>query len=109
VTSFGPETVTVSQVSGAFVAGTYNYYVHNYSGSPAFNTSSAVITVFAAGAQVAQYAVGAATGDPAQRYWSVFGFTLTASGAGASIAPVQQFVGTPPTIAADPMPPKTSR
>ena len=51
--AFGPETITVAQVSGAFVAGTYNYYVHNYSGSPAFNTSNAVVTVFAGGAQVA--------------------------------------------------------
>jgi hypothetical protein len=107
VTSFGPETIRVSQVSGAFVAGAYSYYVHNFSGSPAFNSSGAVVTVFAAGAQVAQYSVAGATGDPAQRYWSVFNFTLTASGAGASITPVQQFTGTPATIASDPMPAKS--
>jgi hypothetical protein len=107
VTAFGPETITVAQVSGAFVAGTYNYYVHNYSTTPEFNVSSAVVTVFASGAQVAQYNVASATGSPTLDYWSVFGFTLTPSGAGASIAPVQQFVTTPPTIAADPMPPKT--
>jgi len=107
--AFGPETITVSQQSGAFVAGTYNYYVHNYSGSPGFDVSSAVVTVFAAGAQVAQYSVGAATGSPTSAYWSVFGFTLTPSGAGASIAPVQQFTGTPPTLVGVTFPPKGGR
>ncbi len=105
--AFGPETITVSQVSGSFVAGTYNYYIHNYSGSPEFDTSSAVVTVFASGAQVAQYQVGGASGSPASDYWSVFGFTLTASGAGASIAPVQQFTNTPPTLAGEVLRPKT--
>ena len=107
--AFGPETITVAQQAGAFVAGTYNYYIHNYSGSPGFDVSSAVITVFAGGTQVAQYAVSAATGTPTSPYWSVFGFTLTASGAGASIAPVQQFTGTPPTLVGEPMPAKAGR
>lgn len=96
--AFGPETITVSQVSGSFVAGTYNYYVHNYSGSPEFDTSNAVVTVFAQGAQVAQYLVGGVSGSPTSNYWSVFGFNLTASGAGSSITPVQQFTNTPPTL-----------
>lgn len=102
--AFGPETITVSQVSGSYIAGSYSYYVRNYSGSPAFDVSGAVITVFAAGAQVAQYQVSAATGNPADRIWSVFGFTLTPSGAGASITPVQQIVpdASAPTIASGP-------
>ena len=53
--------------------------------------------------------MAAATGTASLVYWSVFGFTLTPSGAGASIAPVQQFTTTPPTLAADPMPAKTGR
>lgn len=104
--AFGPETITVSQVSGSFVAGTYNYYIHNYSGSPEFNVSNAVVTVFSSGAQVAQYQVGGASGSPTSDYWSVFGFTLTASGAGSSITPVQQFTNTPPTLGLV-LPPKT--
>lgn len=108
VTAFGPETITVSQVSGSFVAGSYSYYVRNFSGSPAFNVSSAVVTVFAGGSQVAQYPVGSATGDPAQRIWSVFGFTLTASGAGASITPVQQFMADASAPTFGPFPPKSS-
>lgn len=96
--AFGPETITVSQVSGSFVAGSYNYYVHNYSGSPEFNVSSAVVTVFASGAQVAQYQVSGVSGNPADDVWSVFQFNLTASGAGSSITPVQQFTTVPPTL-----------
>jgi hypothetical protein len=107
VTAFGPETITVSQVSGSFVAGTYNYYVHNFSGSPEFDVSNAVVTVFAQGAQVAQYRVSNASGSATSNYWSVFGFTLTASGAGSSIAPVQQFTNTPPTLGLV-LPPKTT-
>lgn len=102
--AFGPETITVSQVSGSYIPGTYNYYIRNYSGSPGFDVSGAVVTVFAAGAQVAQFQVSAATGNPADRIWSVFGFTLTPSGSGAGITPVQQIVsdGSAPTIAAGP-------
>ncbi|MDH4066789.1 MAG: carboxypeptidase regulatory-like domain-containing protein [Acidobacteriota bacterium] len=102
--AFGPETITVSQVSGSYVAGSYNYYIRNYSGSPGFDVSSAVVTVFASGTQVAQYSVSAATGSPAERIWSVFQFTLTASGAGSSITPVQTLIpdSGAPTIAAGP-------
>lgn len=108
VDGFGPETITVSQVSGSFVAGSYSYYVRNFSGTPGFNVSNGVVTVFAGGAQVAQYNVGGASGDPAQRIWSVFGFTLTPTGAGATITPVQQFLpdSGAPTIADAVFPPK---
>lgn len=104
--AFGPETITVSQVSGSYVAGSYNYYVDNYSGTPEFNVSNAVVTVFAGGAQVAQYLVGNATGNPANDTWSVFQFTLTPSGAGASITPIQQFTTVEPTVAPYVKPPK---
>ena len=99
VTSFGPETITVSTLSGNFVAGSYNYYVHNFSGSPAFDVSGASITVFQGGVQLAQFLVSAATGSPALVLWSVFSFTLTATPTGGIvITPVQQFVSTAPTI-----------
>ena len=36
---FGPETISIAPVSaGAFVAGTYNYYVHQYAGTGDFST-----------------------------------------------------------------------
>lgn len=104
--AFGPETITVSQVSGSFVAGPYYYYVDNYSGSPEFDVSNAVVTVFASGSQVAQYQVGGATGNPADDYWYVFAFNLTASGAGASITPIQRFQATPPGLTGFVRPPK---
>ncbi len=106
VSAFGPETITIGQVAGAFVPGTYNYYVHNYSGSPAFNSSNAVVTVFSRGAQVGQFPVSGATGTASLRYWSVFTLVLTAAG-GATVTPAQQFTSTPATRGVeDPLPPK---
>ncbi len=39
---YGPETITIYQS----FAGTYKYYVHNYSGTPAITTSNAVVQVY---------------------------------------------------------------
>lgn len=106
VTSFGPETISIGQVAGAFVPGTYNYYIHNYSQSPAFNTSNAVVTVFSRGAQVAQFPVSAATGTASLLYWSVCNLDLTAAGV-LTVTPVQQFTSTPANRGVeDPLPPK---
>lgn len=43
-TAFGPETLTISKSAGAFVAGDYHVWVHNYIGST-FADSNAVVTV----------------------------------------------------------------
>src|SRR5205823_1023682 len=51
-TGFGPETVTISPVSGNFVAGSYSFWVNNYDGTPGFDVSSARVTVFQGGAQI---------------------------------------------------------
>ncbi|MGE3509922.1 MAG: hypothetical protein AB7N65_13670, partial [Vicinamibacterales bacterium] len=91
---FGPETITIGQVSGAFIPGTYNYYVHHYSGTGDFSTSGAIVTVFSLGSQVAQFRASNATGTMS-RYWSVCALTISAGGA-VSVAPAQQFVTTPP-------------
>lgn len=104
--AFGPETITVGQVAGAFIPGSYSYYIHNYSGSPAFDTSAAVVTLFSRGAQVGQFPVSAATGTASLRYWSVFAFDLTAAGA-VTVTPQQQFTSTPASRGVDdPLPPK---
>lgn len=103
--AFGPETITIAQLAGAFVPGTYNYYVYNYSGSPGMDTSQAVVTVFSLGSQVGQYRISAATGS-VTRYWSVVTLTITAAGA-VTLTPVQQYVTTPPSRGVDdPMPAK---
>lgn len=102
---FGPETITIGQVAGAFVPGTYNYYIHLYSGSGDFSTSAAIATVFSLGTQIAQFRASQATGA-LTRYWSVCTLNITAAGA-VSITPVQQFVTTPPNRGVeDPLPPK---
>jgi uncharacterized protein YfaP (DUF2135 family) len=94
--SFGPETTTVTKVAAGFVAGDYHYWIHNYSTSPEFNVSSAVVTVSQCDAnltpvQVTQFSVANAGGDPALDLWHVFDFSLT-SGGTLSITPVQIFL-----------------
>jgi uncharacterized protein YfaP (DUF2135 family) len=96
VSSFGPETVTVTRVAAGFVAGEYHYWIHNFSNSPEFNGSSAVITVSQCDAnltpvQVTQFSVANASGDPTLDLWHVFDFSLT-SGGTLSITPVQTFL-----------------
>lgn len=106
--AFGPETITVSTVSGVFVAGSYSYFVVNFSGSPEFDASSAIVTVFQGGAQIAQFLASAATGSPTLDIWSVFSFTLTATASGQiAITPVQQFTSTAPTLTGFVRTPKT--
>ncbi len=104
--AFGPETITIGQVAGAFVPGTYNYYIHNYSGSPAFDVSIAVVTVFSRTGQIGQFRVANATGTASLRYWAVCTLDITAAGA-VTVTPVQQFTSTPATRGVDdPLPPK---
>jgi hypothetical protein len=52
-TSFGPETITISQR----FPGTYTYAVHNFSGSPDITTSQAQVQVFDSSGLVATYTV----------------------------------------------------
>lgn len=102
-TQFGPETTTVTRVAAGFVAGDYHYWIHNYSTSPEFNSSSAVVTVSQCDAslspiQVTQFSVANATGDASLDLWHVFNLSLTSSGT-LSVTPVQTFVdGTEATI-----------
>ncbi len=100
VTGFGPETVTVQPFTGGlFVPGDYHYYVDNYSVTPGFNASPAIVTVFQSGAQIAQFSASNAAGSPALREWYVFNFTLTATTTGQiAITPVMQFTGTVPNV-----------
>jgi hypothetical protein len=77
----GPETITIRRVSGGdFVAGEYHVWVHNYSTTPEFTGSGAVVTLFANGAQLGQYSVADASGDPALDIWQVVNITVDAAG-----------------------------
>lgn len=106
-TGFGPETITVSPVGGQFVAGTYTYYVHNFSRTPGFDVSNARVTVFQSGVQLQQFTVSAASGSRASLWWSVFRFTLTATSSGQiTITPIQQLGAAEPTAASSSLPAK---
>jgi len=91
-TSFGPETMTVRPTeSGNYVPGDYHVWVHHFSGETTLGQSSAAITLFAAGSQVAQYSVGSATGDSSQLIWLVVNFTVTEGGAITNLNVQQTF------------------
>lgn len=98
VTSFGPETDTIrTYTGGVFVPGEYHFWAENYTLEAGYDTAHALATVFQGGAQIAQFASVNATGDPSAVVWYAFTFTLTASATGQiAIAPVQQFIDTPP-------------
>ena len=61
---YGPETITITTLAGT---GTYCYYVHNYSGTPAISTSSAVVTAFTSTDTYTYYVP-----NQAGLYWNVF-------------------------------------
>ena len=64
--SYGPETITITQrVTG----GNYVYYVYNYSGSPDLAGSGATVEVFDSSGRIATFTVPE-TGTG--RYWHVF-------------------------------------
>ena len=46
VTSFGPETITITKVGGQFVPGRYRYSVYHYSGSSNIPNSGATVKIF---------------------------------------------------------------
>lgn len=83
-TSFGPETLTISKSAGAFVAGDYHVWVHNYIGST-FAGSSAVVTVLRLNpqgvpTQLTRQEVQFATGDQADDLWHVADLGVDAGG-----------------------------
>ena len=90
--SFGPETMTVQPTeTGAFVPGDYHVWIHHYAGDLTFAESTATVTLFAAGAQIAQYTVGGASGDSSQRIWQVVEFSVSATGAVSNVSVQQSF------------------
>jgi uncharacterized protein YfaP (DUF2135 family) len=90
---YGPETATIQRVpnTGAWVAGQYRFWVHNYSSTPGFGGSSARITVTRGGQQLGAYDVASASGTNTLPLWQAVTLNVDASG-NVSLAPVQQFV-----------------
>lgn len=64
---FGPETITIGQQ----FAGTYRYYVNNYSLDGTLKASAARVSVYQGNTLVAQYSPPQQDGD----YWTVFEIT----------------------------------
>ncbi len=77
--SYGPETITISQLQG----GTYSYAVHWYTGAGSWAGSDAVVRVYGANGLIAAYTVPNNANEPGGSgalWWYVFdlsGSTLT--------------------------------
>lgn len=100
-TSFGPETLTISKLAGAFVAGDYHVWVHNYIGST-FAGSNAVVTVLTMDpqgvlTQLTRQEVTFATGDPSNDLWHVVNLNVNPSG-NVAVTVVQALIGVDPNI-----------
>jgi len=77
----GPETITIRRASdGDFVAGEYHVWVHNYSYTPEFGGSGALVTLTGGDQQIGQYSVGDARGGPTLDIWQVVNITIDAAG-----------------------------
>lgn len=93
--SFGPETVTINVTSpgGSFVAGQYEFWVHNWSGEATFAVSEGRTVLTGRDAQVGEWLASGASGDPSLRIWRVVGFDLDTAGAISNVT-VRQFFAT---------------
>lgn len=102
VDGFGPETMSfkVSSVGGAFVAGTYRVWVHDFtngSGTPQWDVSNAAVAFNGLSGQIAEYLVSTAvasqggTVDPDDDLWRVFQFDLDTAGDVSNVVVFQNF------------------
>jgi uncharacterized protein YfaP (DUF2135 family) len=92
VTSFGPETLTISKSAGAFVAGDYHVWVHNFIRST-FAGSNATVSIVRIDPQgvpteLTRQQVEFAAGDQADDLWHVANLDVSAGG-NVTVAVVQ--------------------
>ena len=87
VTSYGPEHITISQLS----SGTYKYAVHHWSGDSTIATSSAVVKIYHNGVLLQTFTPPSGTCQPFW-YWYVFDI----DGATQTITPVNTYSASPP-------------
>jgi hypothetical protein len=93
-TSYGPETITIQKVNGAFVSGTYRYYIHHYAGSSDIPNSSSSIQVYRGSDLLRTFtppSTSQSVGD--DWVWSVFTMDVSSSGS-VSISTVGTYSGT---------------
>lgn len=89
--SFGPETITVTSINDAYVAGDYQVWIHNFSGEADFDTSGGIVTLYAGGTQFAQFQVDDATGTASDDIWRVVEFSIDAEGTVTETNELQSF------------------
>jgi len=65
--SYGPETITIYKSQ----PGTYHYYVHNYSGTPAIRHSDAKVEIYSEIGQVKSYNIPISGKG---KYWNIFSY-----------------------------------
>ncbi len=82
---FGPETITIYQK----FAGTYKYYVRNYSGTPDITTSNAVVQVYDANGLISSINIPT---EGSGRYWNV----LTIDGTSGDITIINEISDSAP-------------
>ena len=92
VTSFGPETITITQ----FSPGTYHYYIHNYSTTPDFNVSDATCAIYTSAGLVAQVRVPST--PTTDDYW----YVARIDGASGNITIVNSFSNNTPVVVGAP-------
>jgi hypothetical protein len=79
---FGPETMTIRQSNGIWIAGEYVYWVHNFNGAPEFGSSAGIITVFQGSSQIAQFPANSVpgAGSTTQDLWDAVRITIDGAG-----------------------------
>ena len=94
------ETITIRRnpATGQFVAGEYRYRIHNYSGTPELNVSSARVVVNQNVSQVVDLHVADAAGNPARDIWFVVKLTLDANGSLTTTSVQELHVGDESTV-----------
>ena len=93
VTSYGPETITIQKVSGSFLAGTYRYYIHHYSGSSDIPNSGAIVQVYQGSTLIRTFNPPTSRESVADGWvWSVFEMEVSSSGS-VSVSPVDTYSG----------------
>jgi hypothetical protein len=93
-TGYGPERVVIrtNTATGRWVAGAYRFWVHNFSGSPGFASSSGKVSVSRANQELGSYAASGASGTSTLSLWQVVTVNVDLNG-NVTLAPVQQFLG----------------
>jgi hypothetical protein len=81
--------INVNPATGRWVAGAYRFWVHNFSGTPGFASSSGRVTVSRSNQELGTYAASAASGTAALPLCQVVTVNVDANG-GVTLSPVQQ-------------------